>query len=620
MQTRLASILSAALLPVALTTFAVNSTAQTVRDYRAVDDAPQDWLLSNSPVPFLAIPGFAWDFTRSGGGQFVQFPNGTARLTGRIYRESNLYQAFLVDINLSGRVLPVDPNYPPANTPNQGLFASAYVPVGPINTADFVYYTTATGTLTGVRNLTGSKIELTSTSPVQLGDGANNRNSHYGIYGEFAANVLSQAPFNTINPNGNVRLNADIVAPFSESTTHPQIYTPITSLPSTRALRLPGVADDYVFVPTADFLESQSGTATVTGRLARLDDLDDAWLVSLNFGGRVDPSEPNYPPTVAGVQSPVQQLLPSSYATAGGQIDPGHWHYYTTAVGTLTGEGLNEGGVINLSEAAAVQVGAGANQLNTYFGFYGAFAASVQAQPAARTLSLTGNAELHALTASFPVLPFPSLVAAATTPQLPVLGEAGLIVEGDNLAWVSLMGINGDLLARGTADDFLNGWFRIIDNTHVEIHPRPGTLPGAANIAGYNPAVLTNQIPVDLVAPSQPVLMAERNVGAQGTIHLRMHSGPVAGPAMALMTLSQVVGASSSPGLVDLEIGANFSDILVDPVVYSHDAQTGLASMNYGPISSVLLGQTYYFEGILLDVAAQTTPLPTTNFRTITLQ
>lgn len=585
--------------------------------YRSTSDAPIDPVLSPLSGGYLAIPGAMTDFVRAGGGQFVELPDGTARLTCRVFSQSNLYQAFLVDITLTGRVTPADPAYPPSGAPDRGLFPSAYTELGgPVDASTFVYYTGATGTLNGVRNLTGSKATLTAAGPVQIGAGANNHNDHFGLFGEFQINVLSQAPWNPVVPTGNAMLSLDFVSAYDEATSHPQIYEGITTLPAARGLSLPGVADDYVFIPTGAFREANDGTAVVNGTLARADDLDDSWGFSLTLGGRVDPGQPAWPP--AG--SPVLQLLPSAYAANGGEIDPAHWHYYTTAVGTLTGTGRNAGGSIDLAPTVAVQVGGGANQLNSYFGFYGAFQPTIVTQPTGRVLAITGDAELHGLTASFPVVPFPSLTVPATVPQHPVLSEQGLLLHGDNLAWVDLIGIDGALLSRGSGASFLSGWFEVIDNTNVRVHLGPTTSLGLHSITGYNAATATNTIQIDLVVPTAPVLVAESTVGDQGTIHLRIHHGAVTGPVLSLVGLSNSLAPSSYPGLVDLEIGAGFTDFLLDPNVYSHDPATGIAAIDYGPLPSALLGLTYHFEGIILDLGAQTVPFPTTNAWSVAIQ
>ncbi|MFY9343441.1 MAG: hypothetical protein WAT39_13175, partial [Planctomycetota bacterium] len=342
---------------------------------------------------------------------------------------------------------------------------------------------------------------------------------------------------------------------------------------------------------------------------ARLAQLDDAWTVALSLNGRVTPGEAAHPP--AG--SPVLQMLPSAYPAGGGVVDPAHWHYYTTVTGTLTGDGLNAGGAIALANASAVQVGGGANQTNTYFGFYGALVPTLTSQPTARTLTLTGNAELFGLTAVFPVLPFPTLTVPATMPTLPTLTDQGLVLLGDNLAWVELFGANWDLHGVGSATRWHDGYFRVLDNQHVEFHPRPGKAPGVYNVFGFNPAIGTNTIQVQLTAPTTPQFFSEPTVASLCTLHGMVHSGAVVGPAISLVALSGTLAPSIAPGLASLAIGAGFTDFVLDPNLYAHDPATGIATANYGPIDPALAGVHFWFQAVVLDLGTGLLPLPASN-------
>lgn len=557
----------------------------------------------------LSIPGVFTDFVLAGGGQFVQLPNGEARLTCRVFSENSIYSAFLVDITFANRLTVGAPGYPPAGAPDIQLLTSAYTPVGPVDPNVFDYYQTATGTLTGVRNLDGAVLSLTATTFTQVGDGANNRNAHAGMQATFAVTVLQHPPLQVLTPTGTATLTIDFRAPTAEDTTHPQPDPALTTLPTGRALVLPGVADDYVFVPAADFTEFADGHAELEGTLARLGQLDDSWAIQLDLTGRVTPGEASHPP--AG--SPVLQMLPSAYVAGGGTLDPGHWHYYTSVTGTLTGTGINAGGAITLVQTVAAQIGGGANQTNTYFGGYGRCAPTLVSQPTGRTLALTGDVEWFALTAVFPVLPFPTLNVPATMPMLPTLTDQGLLLDGDNLAWIELMACNWDLSPAGNPNLWHTGWFKVIDNQHIEFHPRPGQAPGVYNVFGYNPAIPTNTIQVQLVAPATPQLFAEPAVPSSYTMHGMLHSGAVVGPAFSLVGLSQTLAPSVVPGFASLDIGAGFTDFTLDPNVYGHDPVTGIATANYGPIPAALAGLSFWFQGVVLDVGAGTLPLPATN-------
>ena len=600
--------------PIVLSVVA-SSVPALAQAYRAVHDAQQDPVLSAQPSGFLSLPGVATDFARAGGGQLVELPNGNARLTCRVFSLGNLYGAFLLDLTLSGRVAPGDPGHPPAGAPDLSLLPSAYAPAGPVDPGTFVYYTAASGTLTGVRNFAGALLTLTATAPVQLGLGASNRNGGDGLSGAFQVAVVQQPPF-PLTPTGAASLAADFVLPYDEATTHPKPEPTLSTLPADRALALPGVADDYVFVPAGDFRERADGTALLTGTLRRLSDLDDGFWLQLSLSGRVDPGQAGHPPAGA----PVLQMLPSAYAAAGGPIDPQHWHYYTSASGTLTGVDDNAGALVDLVALGPLQVGGGANGANAYFGLHGALAASVATQPAGHTLTITGPAALFAVTAVFPVLPFPTLATPPTPPALPTVTDQAVVLQGDHLAWLELCAVGFDVFGPGDERDWFDGWFRIVDNQHVEVHPPPGKAPGVYPVLFFNPATQSNTVQVDLVPPASAALYNEPVVPALGTVHVRLHHGPVTGPTLCLVVWGQTPTPSVFPGLASLGIGAGFTDLLLDPNVYAHDPLTGVAAADYGPVPPSLVGSYYYFQGLILDVGAMTLPLPPTNVYRVDFQ
>lgn len=563
----------------------------------------------------LSMPGVFTDFTLAGGGQFVELSNGTAHLTGRVFSDSSIYSAFLIDITFSGKVQPIDPGYPPAAGPDLQLQPFAYVPTGTVDPGQFTYYSTATGTLTGVRNFDGAVVAVSlGGQPAQVGFGANNRNLGYGIEATFTATVLQQPNFGTLGTVSTATIVADLPTSYTQPTTHPQVDTTRSNLPYGRSMVLPGVADDYVFVPAGQFSEYDDGHAVLTGTLARIGQLDDAWDVALSLTNRIDPGQTGYPP----VGSPVLQMLPSAYVANGGTMDPSHWHYYQTVTGSLTGEGLNAGGSISLSNSVATQVGGAANQTNTYFGYYGAFAPTIVTQPTARTISLTGDVELIGLTAIFPVLPFPVLNTPAVPYALDSLTDQGLVLEGDNLAWIEYVGVDWDLIGGHSASQWFSGWFRVIDNQHLEFHPRPGVAPGSYLLSVFNPAIRSNQLTLQLTAPGSPKLYSEANVPAWSVQHILVHSGPVTGAALSAIAISDFAVPTVYPGIANLGIGNGGANLMVLPGTFPHDPQTGIARVDM--LVPAGWATLLHYQAVTLDLGGVQLPLPATNVWSVTYQ
>ena len=109
------------------------------------------------------------------------------------------------------------------------------------------------------------------------------------------------------------------------------------------------------------------------GRVISLTNANACFDLDVNFSGRTDSTPPG---------SPLLELAPSAYIQNGGPIDPSTWHYYTAFSGTLTGFGIWQGAVIEVTRyGPAFQVGDGANGKNAGPGASGWFTWNVERQP-----------------------------------------------------------------------------------------------------------------------------------------------------------------------------------------------------------------------------------------------
>ena len=586
-----------------------------VTSYRAVRQPTADPALAVLPAGvMLTLPGIFADFVIGGGGQFVELADGTARLTGRVFSSNSLYSAFLVDIVFSGRIAPGNPAYPPPASPDLQLQPSAYTPAGPIDAGAFVYYTAANGTLTGSSNYGGAVLDLTLTGgAVQLGLGANNRNGLLGLQGAFQV-VTTRQPMIPFGAIGTAELAIDLITEHTDKVTHPEVDSSLSLLTAGRAMRIPWIADDYKFVPAGTFTEHDDGTATLAGRLLRLDQLDDAWDLTLQLGARLDPGEASYPP--AG--SPVELMQASAYVSGGGTIDPDHWHYYQTATGTLTGLGYNHGGVIALVNSGAVQYGGGANQTNAFYGYFGSLQPTVTAHPTGRTLVIGGDIALYGLCQIFPELPLPVIHAPAVPYTLPTLTDQPIVLSGDNLAWAELVGVGAALMGPGDKSNWFSGWFEIIDNHGIELYPRPGLLPGQVDLSVFTGSWRSNVLPITLVAPTSPALFSERTVGTGQVLHVLMHQGSITGPAMSAVAMSGSLLPTTFPGAAVLDIGNGGLELTIVPATFLHDGQTGVARWDFGPMPPWYTGFVTHFQAVTVDLSNPTLPLPSTNVWSVT--
>ena len=172
--------------------------------------AISDPALNNGPNGHsFYLPGIGTDFVfvPTAGG-FTSNTDGTAHLIGTVRSKSDPNNAFTIDVQFSGYQ-----STPPAGSPKEELFASAYVANGgTIDPSTWYYYTAYTGTLTGIGNYAGAVIRIDQTGPAfQVGAGANGKNGNFGGSGWYVWNVTSQP---TTGPNlqstGQGDINVDL--------------------------------------------------------------------------------------------------------------------------------------------------------------------------------------------------------------------------------------------------------------------------------------------------------------------------------------------------------------------------------------------------------------------------
>ncbi len=327
---------------------------------------------------YLAALGSDWRFVA--GGELEETADGTARLTGLIAQPGTPNEQFFVDLEFGGRSNPGEAGYPPPMSPKYELKNAMYAQNGgPIDTNHFYYYTTTTGTLTGLRALGGLSYALSPMGPaMQIGVGANGKNLAWGGSGWLNLNRLT-APPNSSFPQSLVGdVNLDLDGDENECANKADALAGIGANGG-HALSIPSIGIDFVFQPGGQFTELANGTAVLTGLVARQSDASQRFLVSATYSGRIDPADFGYPPPM----SPKMELAGSAYVqNGGGPVDTNTWHYYTHTNGTLIGQGAFLGAQVSFMDfMAAFQVGLGANGKNLNYGGSGWLTFTTNAQP-----------------------------------------------------------------------------------------------------------------------------------------------------------------------------------------------------------------------------------------------
>jgi len=366
-------------------TVALTLQADTVLRAEAAR-SEQPFESSNSRHAIL-LPGIAENLVFAYGGQFTERPDGTARLTGVAHDEADPARSFYVDVRFGARVRPGDPVYPPSGSPELALNSGSYVSAGgPVDPAIWSYYESVNGSLVGLRDLTGARLEVVRRGPAfQLGVGANGKNARLGGSGWLSTTVVTQ-PANgpglgdSTGGDINITLEPTGVGHCAEAAQRDDSVAPYQG---GHAFWLPSIGTDFVFQPGAEFTERADGTASLAGVIYSVALPERQFTVQVTLADRVDPGAPGYAPP----GSPKLELHASAYRAQGGPIDPAGWHYYGTLVGTLEGLAALRGARLEIERRGpSFQLGLGANGKNQRFGGSGWLDVAVIAQPATGAL------------------------------------------------------------------------------------------------------------------------------------------------------------------------------------------------------------------------------------------
>ena len=543
----------------------------------------------------LAIPGIANDFVLFADGALDVRTDGTARLSAFAHQQSAYDREFYVTLELSGRVAPGDANYPPAGCPVLTMLPGAYVPTGTVDPGSFVYYTQVTGTFVGLRVFTGARFSVAASAPIQAGFGANNKNVRLGLAGDLQLTITQQPTIGTVTITGPAQLRAELLATTSWCLAHVDGQVAIGGNSNRAALNLPGLGSDYIFSPAGRWYDNADGSATVTATVRRQSDYEDRWQLNLNLTTRVIPGSPAHPP--AG--SPVQELLPSSYAAQGGTVDPAAWRYFTVATGTLAGEGINAGGALQLNTGTPFQVGLGAGQGNFFFGVDGGLTVAVTTQPTGRTIAPSGTARLQGNLSADCLLPRPVITSGGVQTGETVTDQR-LVYHGPELGFVVQAVFDNRVLGLDRRR-WYEGHLRVVAHDTIELSVPQGMAPGQYALWFLNQTTLSSQMTVNLEAPAERTLRSdtERLIGEpqrwlvhQGSNHPGFH--------FTFLTVSTSNLPSVAPGILDLGIGNGFTELMViDPVI--SDPVTGVGLFQLPAVPPILAGLRLYTQGALLD-------------------
>jgi hypothetical protein len=156
------------------------------------------------------MTGINTDLVFTPKGTFVENSDGTGQIVGTLASLSHPTQGFQVNVFLGGFTTTSPHN------PWKQLHTPAYIENGgPIDPATWYYYTSFSGTLVGTGDFDGAVLTLAgvSTTPFQVGIGANGKNLNLGASTSYKWTVVSQPTSGVVLPaTGTGNTNTDITS------------------------------------------------------------------------------------------------------------------------------------------------------------------------------------------------------------------------------------------------------------------------------------------------------------------------------------------------------------------------------------------------------------------------
>ena len=330
----------------------------------------------------MAMPGIGKNFVWTTNGEWVEHADGTTVMTGLLEDVKDANKQFFATVTMVGRTQTA-----PAGSPKKELPNSAYAPNGPVDPTTWDYYDSWSGVLEGAGTYAGAVVELSQRGPAfQVGEGANNKNGHYGGSGWFSYSVVSQPNSGNLKNSGVGDFNVDIGCAASAAYCIDEGWADQYGNNGNHAMWLPGIATDFIWDENPTWFEYANGTAEFTGVLRSQSNPSKAFEVTAYLADRTTDAPPG---------SPKKELKNNAYAP-NGPIDTNTWYYYPTFTAGLVGLDDYAGAEVELLRTGpAFQVGDGANGKNINFGASAWFDWIVQQQPTSGNIKSSGRGDFN---------------------------------------------------------------------------------------------------------------------------------------------------------------------------------------------------------------------------------
>lgn len=193
----------------------------------------------------------------------------------------------------------------------------------------------------------------------------------------------------------------------------------------------------------------------------------------------------------------------------------------------------------------------------------------------------------------------------ATVSRLPSLTSDAFLLDGEVFSGVDRIEFGTSTITSRSSTTWATGWFRIVDDNRIELHPPQGQIPGTRTVRLYNGSLESAPLNVTIESTPGNVLLGPTTTFAG--FDLMASRGSLPTGTIALLTFSPSTMPSVANGLVSLDLGNRFAELFTWPSAVSFNILTGVARWQVPDFGVGVL----HFQGVLVTPTGLT-PLPVT--------
>ena len=220
----------------------------------------------------------------------------------------------------------------------------------------------------------------------------------------------------------------------------------------------------------------------------------------------------------------------------------------------------------------------------------------------------------HDLFPSYGLPAFPRVcprIYGASVDTLSNVTDDAFVLDGDVMSGVDRVSFGAYSITSQASTTWTDGWFRIVSDDQIEVHPPQGLIPGSYAIVLRNGIYASRPIDVTLTRATTRTLGAPSV--AFGAFELLASRGNSTSNSNFLLCYSLSNTPSPLPGIVDLDIGANFTNLWTWPSVHVNPF-TSCVRWSVPDIGPAQL----YFQALVIDGnSIRPLPAPVTNVRSV---